>query len=190
MNYMRSHKTEIFNDIISESLKKGSRICYSKTIIGDSEMEETYSYDKHGNLTCIRNSEGYYEEYEYDERGNIIHYTDGIVDETYEYDEYNRVTRCKSIEVYEDEFREPLSEEITIEYEYDEIGNLIKWTTSNHDVCIMEYDDLNRLSHSTTEGPSYGNRIEEFYKYTEVEEEKWNYIIFLKFLYMLHLILL
>ena len=72
MNYMRSHKTEIFNDIISESLKKGSRICCSKTIIGDSEMEETYSYDKHGNLTCIRNSEGYYEEYEYDERGNII----------------------------------------------------------------------------------------------------------------------
>lgn len=169
MNYMRSHKTEIFNDIISESikksLKKGSRICYSKTIIGDSEMEETYSYDKHGNLTCIRNSEGCYEEYEYNERGNIIHYTDGIVDETYEYDDHNHIIKHTSTEIAELDDRTPMIQEITVEYEYDDIGNLVRWISSDGDECVMKYDADNNLIYYCLSRASYDEDIEEWYEY-------------------------
>lgn len=155
----------ISHDIIEESLKNRKRIIRKKVKCNNVNIEETYKYDENGNLVEFASTEGYHETMKYDDRGNMIYYNDGIVKETYEYDEYNHIIKHTSTEVFENENRMPMTQETTVEYEYDDIGNLLRWFSSEGDECVMKYDTDNNLIYYCLSGTSYDENIEEWYEY-------------------------
>lgn len=155
----------ISRDTIQESLNKRKRIIRKKVKSDSAYFEEAYAYDENGNLVEYSSTEGYHEVMKYDDHGNIIYYNDGIITETYEYDEYNHIIKCTSTEVLENEDRIPMTQETTVEYKYDDIGNLIEWVSSEGDKCNMEYDKDNNLIYYCLSGSSYDGKIEEWYEY-------------------------
>ena len=100
-------------------------------------MQEITEYDKKGNLTHVRNSDGFESWREYDANNNEIHYrnSDGF-ERWQEYDENSNLIHYRNSDGYERW------------HEYDANNNLIHIRTSNGFESWVEYDEKGNVTHS------------------------------------------
>ena len=124
---------DMLGRMITSTDGKGNTTEYTYNSIGLlTNKKSPFSLDNNGNMVY-----NYYT-YTYDAVGNVTKdtVTSGVVN-TYTYDYRNRLTQAKSGEQ-------------TIDYVYDDIGNIVQYKTGNGtQVHKYEYDSLNRVTKYT-----------------------------------------
>lgn len=165
----------------------------SKTIIDDDEI---VIYDFNDNIIKYINRHGLEENFQYDERNNLIYYEDAFMNKFWQkFDDQDRVIYFKSNQIpltdYNIEYKD-LNKIVTIsdgrtitKEEYDQNDNLIKFNDHGKDWIFRydernnlifkrsgtyydcyEYDENNNITHHTQSG-----LYEEIYEYNEKGEE-------------------
>lgn len=88
-------------------------------------------FDSHGNMILRTYEDGSQQvfKYDYDEKGNVIHYQSGTYEEWFEYNSSGKLTSAKD------------SEGIEVLFDYDEKGNLIHERPSDGLEIFREYDE-------------------------------------------------
>ncbi len=139
------------------------KIMYPPANSGATRLEESFTYDKTGNVKTRVDTAGRTKSYDYDLASRLIKITDTANQLTqFEYNARSQMTKVKDalnqeyVFTYDPHWRQ-LSQTragTTMTFEYDAVGNRIERTDYMGRVTEYTYDDLNRLTNVDYDGSS------------------------------------